>query len=233
MKFIYKIYAFLLLAFVNFNCDTNVMFEGPMPPDVNLITSIPLAYQGTYLCESDSSIIHATEKSIVRESYQHFTSPLERVRETEGCKIEDDKLFMPWSDACIPFDYLNDSTIAATVHKLDTIFKFRKEEVAKFYKGRVFLNARIYNSNNWVTSMLTKSEDGSVQWEQIHMPSSIEMVEAITPSFKTKTDRNDETVYIMNPTLVEFDKILEREYVRKCDVFTPIYQPIQKRNNYE
>jgi|GEM_PF-1173224 len=221
------------LTFISFGCDTNVMFEDAMPPNVDIITTIPSSYQGTYLCESDSSIIHATNRSLVRESFLRFSSPIDQVRETEGCEIKNDSLFMPWSDVCLPFDYINDSTITATVHKFDTLFKFRKEEIAKYYKGRVFLNAQIYNDKKWVTSMLTKQEDGSVKWEQIQMPEDIEKVTAITPDFETKKTRKDETIYILNPTLVEFDKILEKNYVRQCDVFTPIYQPIKKSNYFE
>jgi len=222
-----------LALLISYGCDTNVLFEGPMPPGVLAISTIPGHYQGTYLCESDSSIIHATERAIVRESYMHFTSPLDRIRETQGCQIKNDSLFMPWSEECIAFDYLNDSTIAATVHKLDTLFKFRDEERAKYYKGRLFLNARVHNSDNWITSMLTRAQDGTIEWKQIQMPEQIEKVEAITQDFSTKKDRKDNTIYIMNPTLVEFDKILEKEYVRDCDVFTPIYQTIQKRSYYE
>lgn len=233
MKLFNKTGLLVILALISFRCDTNVLFEGAMPPDVDIITAIPPAYLGTYLCESDSSIIHASEKSIVRESYVHFRTPLKRVRESKECKIKNDSLFFPWSNQCIPFDYINDSTVTATIHKLDTLFQFREGEIAKYYKGRLFLNARIYNSNDWVTSMMTRNQEGVIQWDQLQMPTDIEKVEAITHNFKTKKNRDDETIYYMNPTLVEFDMILEREYVRKCDVFTPIYQPIRKTNYYK
>jgi len=214
-------------------CESNVVFEDTMPPGVGKIKTIPLSYQGEFLCESDSSIIHSTEESIVRESYVKFYAYLKQIHEADGCSIKDGSLYMPWSEECIPFEYVNDSLITAQMHKSDTLFNFRPGEVAKLYKGRLFLNVKVNNRDTWLTSMISQKEDGTIHWERIHMPEEIEKVEAITSNFTTKKDRNNNTVYIMNPTLVEFDKILEKNYVRECDVFTPIFLPKQEAIYYE
>lgn len=214
-------------------CESNVLFKDAMPPGIARLKTIPLSYQGQFLCESDSSIIISKEESIVREAYVKFYAYLKQIKETEGCSIKDGSLYMPWSEECIPFEYVNDSLITAKMHKIDTLFHFRKGEVAKLYKGRLFLNVQVKNSKNWLTSMVSQKEDGTIYWERIHMPDEIEKVEAITPNFTTKKSRENKTVYIMNPTLVEFDKILEKNYVRECDVFTPIYYPKQEAIYYE
>jgi len=221
------------IAILSTACESNVLFEDAMPPDVGIIKSIPQAYQGMFLCESDSSIVHTKEKAIIRESYVKFNAFLNQIQETEGCEIKDGSLYMPWSEECIAFEYVNDTTITATMHKIDTLFNFKRGEVAKYYKGRLFLNVETSTGKKWVTSMISRKEDGTIYWEQIHMPEEIEKVEAITPNFKTRKNKQNKTVYIMNPTLVEFDKILEKNYVRECDVFTPIYQPPQEAIYYE
>lgn len=203
-------------------CEPKVIFEQAMPPDVKPLASIPDKFQGVYRCESDGSRMYADKYKVFKESYHQFTTTLERVRETENCSILAGGLYLPGRQECVPFEYLGGDTITAKVYDLDTLFHFGPKQVAKEYRGRLFLNMSD-NTGKWMTFMVSPNEDGSMMWELIDIPNKLKDVSEITYNFKTKKNKDDETIYILNPTMVEFDKIINNDdNMMECDILYPI-----------
>jgi len=67
-----QIFFLALLVVVFFSCETNVVFKEAMPPEIASINSIPPAFQGIFLCEEDSTLIHSEEDVIFQESHFYF-----------------------------------------------------------------------------------------------------------------------------------------------------------------
>jgi len=212
------LFAILLLA----ACQPNVMFQEAVPPGIKAIKKIPNHFQGVYLCESDSSLIYTDANVVYKESYHMFITPISRVRQSEECKIVAGGLYLPGRKECIPFEYVGKDSIQAKVYSIDTLFNFRDNEVMKLYKGRLFMNY-INEYKEWVTFMISPMGEGYMKWEMIDVPDQVKKVEDITAEYKTRLNKDDETMYIIKPTLVEFDKILENDYTVLCDVLIPVY----------
>lgn len=230
MKNPYKIYQqFILgLSLVLFlaSCQPNVLFQESVPPGVDAIDRVPTNFQGVFMCESDSSRIYADQFVVYNESYRMFVTTIDKVHETENCSIVAGGLYLPGRKECIPFEYVGEDSIQAKVYSIDTLFSFQDNEVMKLYKGRLFMNYK-NNLNEWVTYMISPMADGSMKWEIIDVPDKIRKVEEITHDYKTRINKDDETMYIIKPTLVEFDQILLRGYTSTCETLIPINFELQ------
>lgn len=203
------------------SCKPNVLFQEAVPPGVDTISKIPANFQGVYMCESDSSRMYAEENVIYNETYRMFVTPISRVTEREDCSIVAGGLYLPGRKECIPFEYVNEDTIMAKIYSIDTLFSFKNTEAMKLYKGHLFMNYK-NKLDEWVTYMITPMEDGAMNWELIDIPDKVKNVEAITHEYKTRKNKDDETMFIIKPTLVEFDRILRQDYMTPCDILIPI-----------
>lgn len=224
-KYFQRIAAFSFVVFILSSCEPNVVFRQALPPQVDEINRIPDRFHGVFMCESDSSRIYVEDYLVLRESYFTFVIHVDRVRETEDCKITDGGLMLPGRKACVPFEYIDDEMIKADVYSIDTLFNFRKNEVMKMYKGRMFMNYE-NNLREFVTFMITPEIDGSMTWEIVNVPDKINHVEQITHEYTTRENRDQETIYVINPTLVEFERILEYDYLTECDILYPLHKAL-------
>jgi len=219
----YKLMIACIATIILFaSCEPNVLFQEASPPDIESITKFPADFQGVYVCESDSSRMIVEPFIAYNESFHIFETSIDRIRETENCSILGQGLYLPGRKECIPFEYISDDSIMAKIYSIDTLFNFRKHEVLKLYKGRLFINYKS-SPGEWVTFMISPLEDGSLNWELIDIPDRTSKVEAITSNYISKRKQNNDRKFIIKPTLVEFDRILEKDYTRECDILTPIH----------
>ena len=216
-----KYLIWICLTFTLIGCEPGVVFEEAMPPDVAAIRHIPIGFHGAYLCESDSGRIFIYDQLAIKESAYEFITTLDKIAEHEDCKILDGGLYLPGREECVPFTYLSQDTIAATIYDIDTLFNFRPFEVAKMYKGRLFLN-HLDQQDHWITWMVSPDPDGSLLLKLIDVPDKLRQVEDITQDYTTRVTTREKVQYIINPTRVEFDRILKKEYTLECERLTPI-----------
>lgn len=214
-------YLFFISLLYFISCEPNVLFQEAVPPEVLAIDRLPEEFQGVYMCESDSSRMYADDFIIYNESYHQFVTTLDRIKDTEHCSIIAGGLYLPGRKECIPFEYISEDTITAKVYSIDTLFAFRDNEILKLYKGRLFMNYK-NGLDEWVTFMISPMEDGAMNWELIDIPDRVRKVEAITQDYSVRVNVDDEKKYIIKPNLVEFERILDKNYLRPCDVLYPI-----------
>ncbi len=217
MKYLWAFSIFLYL----FSCEPGVVFEKAMPPDVPPLQNIPTQFMGAYLCESDSSRIYIFDHLAFKESHFEFITTIDKIMGTEDCAILDGGLYLPGRDECVPFNYLSADSINATVYDIDTLFNFRDFEVAKMHKGNLFLN-QLDNQNNWITWILSPEPKGELLLKFIDIPDKILSVESITDDYTTRITSNDQVQYIINPTLAQFERILDKDLTIACERLTPI-----------
>lgn len=223
MKSSIKIVSLAALMIVLYSsCEPNVYFQNTLPPDTDMISEIPEVFQGVYLCDSDNDIIFAESDIIYRKSHEQFVTTLDKLIQTENCSIVDGELFLPNREECAPIEYLDDDRILVTVTSLDTLFAFKSDQVAKIYKDRLFLNVKSQIDQNWITFMITPIEHGILKWEMIEVPDDISTLEKLDKSYTAKEHKDHDTKYVINPTLVEFEDFLNKEYIMMCDILIPI-----------
>jgi len=215
----YILITFLVVG--SLSCFPDVLFEEALPPGIEAIYQIPDLYHGQYLCEGDSSIMHIESDMAYVESYNQFITTIDKVQATENCSILAGGLYLPGRQSCIPIERINGDTIIGYFYSIDTLFSFQDDELLKNYKGRLYLNY-LSSRSYWSTFVITPNSDGTLLWELIDVPDNDQKIEDITSDYKPIRDSKERTKYVMNPTLMEFEKILERDYMNRCDLLIPI-----------
>ncbi len=221
-----RVLSFLLFISLFLACEPSVKFAGAMPPDIEPIESIPVNFHGTYMCESDSSRVYINPSCIVLESHYEFTTTVEEVEQTEDCSIVAGGLYLPGRKECIPFEYIGGDSIRAKVYELDTMVSFSDQQVVKSYKGHLFINLQ-NEEKTWSVWLLTPESDGSILFRSIDVPEDKDSIEAITLDYKSIEKDTHTIEYILNPTLIEFDRILEKPYISECDMLIPVNLEIE------
>lgn len=205
------------------SCDSNVVFEEAMPEHVEALKEIPHEFQGIYICSSDSSILYAHQNVIFIESYFQFFTTLDQVKETEDCTIIDNSLYLPGREECAPFTYVSEDTISVKVTFLDTLFGFREFEKVKLYKGRLFFSL-LDKNNHWTSFMVSPKEEGILSFSMIDLSKDLEGLKDLKYKelLRNKVGVDKKNQYLIKPTLIEFDKLLERDLTLICDSLVPI-----------
>ena len=211
----------LISVVVLSSCEPKVLFENALPPDTKPLSTIPVEFQGVFYSECDSTVLHATSDVIYTDAYFQFVTTVTSVQEREECKITDQGFYLHGTKECAPFEYLNGDTILVKLHQKDTMFHISKGQVAKLYKGRLFLNSRDVN-NNWMTSIVTPGEAGRLHWDLIDIPNKVDKIKKITSDYTSYKRSDDSEIFVIKPTQIEFEKLLSKEYLTECDVFIPL-----------
>lgn len=217
----YLSYSILFISIFIASCEPAVIFDTPMPPDVKEIETIPLALRGTYLCQSDSSLIHVSSRLVYAENFHTLMMPIKSIQETEGCVIIDGGLYLPCIKECIPFEYVNDSIVKFDVYYQDTLFQ-PSLGVLKFYKERLFINIEDQRGG-WITHMVTPQQYGDLLWEMIDIPDDYSVLKDVSKKLTVKeSPKSKLPLYIIKPTQIDFDEILNRDYTLHCETLTPV-----------
>ena len=221
--------CFIAILFLSFSCRPAVQFSEAIPPETEALKEIPEQYRGVFICESDSSRLYANKYELVQESYYYFITTLNDIRQNTNCSLKAGGLYLPGRKLCIPIESIRGDTITAKIYEVDTLFSFSNNDVAKLYKGRLFLNV-LSQDRHWVTFMISPNVDGSMNWDLIDIPDKIKKIEEITPDYKQELTHDSIDLFIINPTLIEFEKILNKNYFRECDYLIPVN--INKNHRY-
>lgn len=205
------------------SCDSNVVFEEAMPAQIGALETIPDEFLGIYVCSSDSSIMYAHENVIFIESYFQFYTTLDQVKETENCNIIDNAIYLPGREECAEFTYVNEDTISVKVNFLDTLFGFRHFEQVKLYKGRLFFNL-LDKESHWTSFMVSPKENGVLSFSMIDLSQDLDGLKELKYKelLKNKVGIEKKDQYLIKPTLIEFDMLLERDLTLICDSLVPI-----------
>lgn len=212
---------FILAALFMFACETKVMFKNAIPPEGKVLRTIPTPFLGVYYSQCDSTILHALPDVIYKEGYFEFTTTTAKIQEEKGCRIADNGMYLRGTKECVPFEYVNGDTINVKLIQKDTLFVISEHQVAKLYEGHLYLNHKD-NNHNWIASRVTPRADGSLLWELVDVPNRVEKVREITKDYQSYIRRDDEEIFVLNPTQIEFETLLNKGYLRECDVFIPL-----------
>ena len=202
-----QINLLLLILILFWSCEPPVVFDQAYPIGEADLDNIPNSFQGSFICESDSSIVHISDQLIIHESYYRFRSKLKDLEEREDCSIEDDKIFLKGMSECVPLKYINDSIVEGEYMMTDTLFKNKSHAFARLYRGHLFLSQKI-KSNEWIVHFLTP-DGNNLFYRAIADKSSIKEIEVITPIEKLEQADSDKPRYRITPTLKEFDLLID------------------------
>jgi len=210
---------FLTLMFVStfFACTPDVYFKKPVPPNIEISTSIPDKYCGLYYFESDSSAIMVYNNMIVTESVFKYETTLDKVLESENCSVVDGGLHLRGRRECFPFKYISEDTILVEITEMDTIFSFTEDQVLKFDGESIFMNYR-NAPEEWATTII--KEDGTTGDFSMHLimiPNKKRVIKSITKKYTKRLDRDSTYIYIIDPNPKEFKRAIKTKYLKFYD----------------
>ncbi|MEL6926658.1 MAG: hypothetical protein AAFO94_21640, partial [Bacteroidota bacterium] len=131
-KLLFLCSTILLLLF--FSCEAPIVFSEPQPQGFDRQVSFDVFYRGTFLCDSDSSIVFVKSKTLYKEKYFPFAIAIEDIATEEGLRLEGNYLYVEELDAHLPARVKGDSAYAELVVR-DTLFRVGKDQVLTRYRG--------------------------------------------------------------------------------------------------
>ena len=230
-------YLIALLGFISMvlACTPPVVFDQPYPIGEDDLTTIPKAYQGSFICESDSALLTIAENDVTIKKENYFLLPLKYVEERDDCNIDGNEMFVSGRQECIPVEFVNDSIVRGYVVEYDTLFVMGEESVARMYNGHVVLSREL-KDDQWGVSLLSLESNGDIVYRAMTDKTKIRNVGEITKmeNITVKGDKNDR--YKIRPTMKQFDELLQDEKIFiDCEYLTrvqvePITIPIHLNN---
>lgn len=204
-------------------CTPPVVFEQAYPSDQEDLNSIPAAYQGAYLCESDSAVVIISDHHIILQRTNYFNTGIRQIEERDDCKIIDDNMYVSGRLECIPITFVNDTTIRGIYKETDTLFVMQQGSVARLYKGHLVINQELRDSE-WAVSMLIQESGGDISYRAITNKTNIKNVEIITQTTEITGERDTKPRYKIRPTMIEFEELVKSDKVFiECEYLTRVY----------
>ena len=220
MNKIHTLCLVLLLILIH-GCEPGLVYEQAVPPGIENLPEIPTIYQGSFVCSSDSTHVYVTDKAIIEEYYHKFVTSIDKINESDNCVIVGRGIHFKDQEVCVPFEYISDRLVTGQIYKVDTLFSISEKQVLRSYKGHLFFNYQL-PQGTWVATMLTPTDDAGFSLRLLDMEEDVSKIKTVTTDIKTKELKDDQVQYILNPTIVEFDKIMEAPNRTACEQFIRI-----------
>ncbi len=206
-----------LLVLLQFSCtEPPVVFMGPQPEGINPGQFIDMIYRGTFLCESDSALVHVKGRMIYKEKAYSFSISPQEIQEADGVDLIGDQMVVPDWPEPIPVT-VTDSMVYGNVVLRDTLFDMGPGEILKYHKGHLVLNKKI-TDEKWEVMILSLDLDLNLRLSVAEMPDDLKQLKKITPVKDISTE--DQEQILLSPTYLQFDEILRQRLIfEECDVF--------------
>src|SRR5210317_1030893 len=115
-------------------------FERPQPNDTKNITQIPSKLHGIYTSITDSSSLHITDKSIIRNKIEIYSIHKNELDSIESKLFTKDTIFQ---EDNIAFDVkIFGDSLKARMTFADTLIYMPSDMILRTYKGHYFLNKK-------------------------------------------------------------------------------------------
>lgn len=217
------LWIFVFIAISWFSCEPPIIFKTPPPQGVKATNAFMPSFQGTYFCESDSSVVVIGEQVIYKTDWFDFVVPQEKIERDTNISKSGEFLYIKDIGKCAIYRIKND-TVYASFQLADTLFYMDGvENVLKEYNGHQVMSLWL-QEGKYEVFILSLDDYSNLQLKMATMPGDLEELEKIT-SIKDVSSEDVEQ-YEINPSLIEFDEILQKEIVfETCEYFKRIDIP--------
>ena len=103
----FRIISFIGIILLIVACTPPVVFDQPYPIGEENLEEIPESYTGSFICESDSSLLLIKKHEIVIRKENFFDLPLKFVEQSDDCNIDGQEMYVSSRDECIPLIFIN------------------------------------------------------------------------------------------------------------------------------
>lgn len=184
-----------------------IYFSEAQPTNVDEITAFPKKFVRTYTMDYSHRLIVEPKCAYIKEieTITAIKSELDSIPELEfrNNQVFDKSENKPYKT------FVKGDTIAFEIERLDTIFSFAENEIAKEYKSSLILNKEI--DGKYQTSILKLSTVGAKHIQLGTKKDFDKLNTELKIPFKTVIEENDTLHVILTPSRADFRKLLRRE----------------------
>ncbi len=210
-----KAYLLILIAITIYGCDIHVFFSESVPPEVPTLSEIPMEYRGQYSGDHANDKFYIEAKLIYHKSSSYVKRSVENLIADQECRIEVGEISVVDSD-CYPLAIGNGDSIGIHFYEIDTLFDFIRGDVAKMHEGRLFLNYP-NQFGEFITLVLEPDSASTLMCYFLEIPDEEEEIKKLTSHYEILSNREKHKVFILTPTLQEFDRMLQPRYLDRRD----------------
>ena len=202
--------AFLVLIATLFSCkndqltDSYIYFNEPQPTDVESVTKFPNKYIRTFNRDY-SHQLKVESKYVIKIEIESFDATKKQMDSLPELEFKNNIVYDKATQKAYKTFVKND-TIQWEAERLDTIFSFAENEVAKIYKSSLILNKEV--NGNFLVNII-KFDFSSNKYLQFGTRKDfIKIKEQLKIPFEANVENNDTTFVILKPSRADFRKLL-------------------------
>ena len=184
-----------------------IYFSEAQPTNVDEITAFPKKFVRTYTMDYSHRLIVEPKCAYIKEieTITALKSELDSIPELE---FRNNQVFDKSENKSYK-TFVKGDTIAFEIERLDTIFSFAENEIAKEYKSSLILNKEI--DGKYQTSILKLSTVGAKHIQLGTKKDFDKLNTELKIPFETVIEENDTLHVILTPSRADFRKLLRRE----------------------
>jgi hypothetical protein len=204
------IISVIVICYLVSGCDKGVTFSEPQPVNGELIKGFPKKIQGQYVSKLFATHLSIQEKSIIKTiEWSGITAKRDL---DSNYHLQDTLIVSNDGNDHYPVQVIGDS-FKVNIHWQDTLFLFSDKNIAKKFKGYIFLNET--NDNiNWAVTKLSL-EKGMLYVGKISSGDDIDKLRQIT-------ETSDTTSYSFKPTQKQFGLFVKQKGFKDVEEFVRI-----------
>jgi len=201
-----KITFAIAVSITIYSCQPAATFDAPQPEGVNSISSFPSSLHGTYITADSLSKLTINDTMI---TYNYgYQEKLLKINLDSSFLIVGDTLLDKNNGEKTRIDIAG-YTIVRHIYGVDTVFHFSATQVAKKYKGSIFLNSEI-EKGKWEVRQLSLGKN-ILTMSEIATAEDIQKLRTIVDA--------DTTIHHFSPTKKQFKHFMKHDGFGTKEVF--------------
>ena len=187
--------------------DSYIYFDEPQPADIEMVTSFPKKYIGTFGCDY-SNLLKVESKYIIKVEIESFDATKNQMDSLPELEFKNNSVYDKATQKTFKTVVKNDS-IQWETERLDTLFSFAENETAKIYKSSLILNKKIdgkYQVN------IIKFDLSCNKYLQLGTRNDFAIIKNLLKiPFDANLENNDTSYVVLKPSRSDFRKLLRLE----------------------
>jgi hypothetical protein len=205
--------VFLGLITILFSCkndqltDSYIYFDEPQPTDIESLTSFSKTYIRTF-GRDYSHLLKIESKYVIKIEVNSFDATKKQLDSLPELEFKNNIVYDKATQKAYKTVVKNDS-IQWETERLDTIFSFAQNEIAKVYKSSLILNKEI---NGKYLVNIIKFDFSSNKYIQLGTRKDFAKINNLLKiPFDANVENNDTTFVVLKPNRADFRKLLRMD----------------------
>jgi len=184
-----------------------VYFSEAQPTNVDAITEFPKKFVGSYAMDYSHRLVIAPKYICINEieTITALKAELDSIPELD---FRNNQVYDKSENKAYK-TFIKGDTIAFEIERLDTIFSFAENEIAKEYKSSLILNKKV--AENYETSIIKVSSLGMRHIQLGTKKDFTKLKSELKIPFQVKMTENDTLHVVLTPSRADFRKLLRKD----------------------